>query len=159
MIFLEVLCYNHYLFLCHLQEYLADKHCQKQFLRNNVMQIVGRSMYLSTMLFVNMPVLFSERSSSSSLDLIILILFSCRFVLIKETPGQHSKPKFWHTASCADGWRVLINEYAVFSLLHAHSSFVFFISFASYLVTLKLHFQILKKSYAEADLGLLQHPR
>ena len=40
------------------------------------------------MLFLNMSVLWSGNNSSSSLDLMFLILLLGRFVLMKEIPGE-----------------------------------------------------------------------
>ena len=50
---------------------------------------VERSIYMLILLSLNISVLMFDRSSTSSLDLSILILCSGRFVLIKETPEQH----------------------------------------------------------------------
>ena len=146
--FLEVLCYNHFRFQFFLQEFLADNHYPKKFFCNKVIRTeqdkqfsvmqnfphVGRSMYLSTMLFLNMSVLLSGNNSSSSLDLIILILLLGRFVLMKEIPGEHflshNSGKTLCTASCTESWRGLINEYAIFFIASRTFKFCFFISFA-----------------------------
>ena len=50
---------------------------------------VERSIYMLILLSLNISMLMFDRSSTSSLDLSILILCSGRFVLIKETPEQH----------------------------------------------------------------------
>ena len=68
------------------------------------------------MLFLNMLVLLSGNNSISSLDLIILILLLGRFVLIKETPGEHylsHNSGKTYTASCTESWCELVNEYSL----------------------------------------------
>ena len=70
-------------------------------------------MYLSIILFLNVSVLLSGNNSSSSLDLISLILLLGRFVLMKEIPGEHflghNSGKALYTASCTESWRELTN--------------------------------------------------
>ena len=70
------------------------------------------------MLFLNMSVLWSGNNSSSSLDLMFLILLLGRFVLMKEIPGEsflsHNSGKRLYKAYCTESWREFINEYAIF---------------------------------------------
>ena len=105
-------------------------------------------MYLSIMLFLNMSVLLSGNNSISSLDLIILILLLGRFVLMKEIPREHflshNSGKTLYTASCTETWRELINEYAIFSLHHAHLNFDFLFPLQLASVILRLPFHALK---------------
>ena len=77
----------------------------------------------------------SGNNSSSSLDLIILILLLGRFVLMKEIPGEHflshNSGKTLYTASYSESWREIINEYAIFFIASRTFNFFFF-SFAAF---------------------------
>ena len=87
------------------------------------------------MLFLNMSVLLSGNNSSSSLDLMILILLLGRFVLMKEIPGEHflshNSGKTLYTASRTESWCEPLNEYAIFFIGSCTCMFWFFISFAA----------------------------
>ena len=104
-------------------------------------------MYLTIMLFLNMSVQLSGNNSSSSLDFIILILLLGRFVM-KEIPGEHflshNSGQTLYTASCAESWRELINEYAIFFIASRTFKFWFFISFAAYFSDSDTSFQTMK---------------
>ena len=82
-----------------------------------------------------MSVLLSGNNSSSSLDLIIIILLSGRFLLMKEIPGEHflshNSSKTLYAASCIESWHKLINEYAIFVIPSHTFKCWFFISFAA----------------------------
>ena len=94
------------------------------------------------MLFLNMSLLLSVNNSSSSLNLIILILLLGRFVLMKEIPGEHflshNSGKTLYTATCTESWRELINEYAIFFIASFFIGFLYPLQPVSMILT--LHF-------------------
>ena len=67
---------------------------------------------------------------------------------MKEIPGQlflsHNSGKTLYTASCTESWRELINEYAIFSLHHAHLNFGFLFPLQAVSMILTLNCQTLK---------------
>ena len=117
-----MLRYNHLLFQCFLQECLAHNHYLKKFFCNKMVR-TEQDKQFSVMQM-------SGNNSSSSLDLIILILLLGRFVLMKEIPGEHflshNSGKTLYTASYSESWREIINEYAIFFIASCTFNFFFF---------------------------------